>query len=199
MQLETARLGQSEHPQVLEETLHEVDLVDDVGQALWLVQPVEHRLDLAAYHGERRAELVTEIREQPASSLVLLLETGGHPVERAADRGQRTRLVDRDAHPGLTVAESLGGVDQSADRGPGPTEAVAGERDQTDQGQDGEAAEHEAPWTPEDAEEIGKDQTQKRADDDQEEGEPDERSEHPGRAVAVLGPGRPLPSRVRHR
>ena len=64
MQLEPAGFGKGEHPEILEETLHQVDLVDDIGQALRLMEPVEHRLDLAADDSERGAELVTEIGEQ---------------------------------------------------------------------------------------------------------------------------------------
>ena len=99
--------------------------------------------------------------------------------------GMRTRLHRR---------RVAGGLDQSTDRGPGPTQTVAGERNQTDQAQDVEAAEHEAPWTPEDAEEIGKDQTHKGPTMIRKRGNPMKVGAS-GRA-GLLGPGRPLPSRA---
>ena len=82
-------------------------LVDDIGQPLRLVEPVEDCFDLAADDGERGAELVTEIGEQSASSLILLLETGCHPVERAAHRGEGTGLRDRDSNPGLRTENQI--------------------------------------------------------------------------------------------
>ena len=91
MQLESTCLGQSQHPEVFEEALHQLHLVDHRDRLCWLVKPVEHRLDLAPDHGERGAQLVTEVGEEPASSLVLLLESHRHPVEGGADRPERPR------------------------------------------------------------------------------------------------------------
>ena len=114
MELESPGLGQGQHPEVFEQSLHELHLVDDGIEALRIVDPVDDRFDFAPDHGERRSQLMSEVGEQAPASLVLLLESRRHPIEGGADGSERARPAACDPHPGVAIAEALGGIDEVA-------------------------------------------------------------------------------------
>ena len=76
MQRQAAGVEEAEGAQILQQALHHPHLVQQQTQVLGidLVDPVEHRLDLAPDHRQRCPHLVAQVGQQPAPLLVGRLE-----------------------------------------------------------------------------------------------------------------------------
>ncbi len=152
MQRQRARLGQRQGAQVLDQPREDARLVERRPKVLLVggMDAVEHRLDLALDHRERRPELVADVRQQgPALSLVRL-EARGHPVEGTHESPHRQRAPRPFPNAGAVVArfDAPGGLDEIAEWDGEPPDRPADERE-PEQDDDAECREEgDAPGAP---------------------------------------------------
>ena len=98
MQREDPLLGHREGPEVVEQPGHERGLIEHRPEALGIgaVQAVEHALEGAADHLQRRAQLVGHVGKQFSPPAFVRLQPLGHLVEGRAQSSELSggRQVD---------------------------------------------------------------------------------------------------------
>ena len=104
-QAEARGLGGRERPEILDQARERLRLLERQGQMLVVarIHAVEHPLERALQHRERRAQLVRDVRQQIAALLVLALQPLRHRVERLRERPAFGRSPLGDAGGEITV------------------------------------------------------------------------------------------------
>ena len=82
---------------------------------------VAQRLEVSDQVGERRAQLVSGVRDELGAKPFLLLQTRGHEVERRRERRDLARSGDGHAHVACSVGHAARRLGDAAERGGEPT------------------------------------------------------------------------------
>ena len=124
MERESARLGERQRAQILDEARQHLRLIEDRDEVRFVrgVNAIDERFEVALHHGQRRAELVAHVREKPAALLLARLETRGHRVERAREPARLARPSLRHPCGEIPVSDSPDSLDQVAHRAGDPAE-----------------------------------------------------------------------------
>ncbi len=192
MQVERPGVDEAQRPEVLQQPLHHPDLGDEQLEVLriGLVHAVEHRLDLAADHGERSAQLMAEVGKEPAPLLVGSLQPACHVVERVDDRTHGCRAARRHSHRIVAVGKRAGRSDERSYRPPGADEAARHDHDEHEQRQRNQHHERYVPQAGDDIRHQGNDAGEHQR---HERDKHDSTDEHP---AAEASPGSSAPARM---
>ena len=116
MEGQGARLRERDRPEVVDEALQDVRLLDEPGQVGLVggMDAVGDGLEVAAEHGQRRSQLVAHVGEQRPPLLLVRLESRGHRVEGPGQLAQLPGAAAnlRDAGVVGAALNAPGGVDQ---------------------------------------------------------------------------------------
>ncbi len=111
-------LAERQRAEVLDESVERAGLIAkqlEVG-IVARVDAVELRLHLGLQHGERRAQLVGDVGEEPAAGRFRCVKAFGHAVERGAERAHGARARRLHARRVVAGADALGALEQFAGR-----------------------------------------------------------------------------------
>ncbi len=117
-------LGERQRAEVIEQGAHDPALREDGGDVCLVhgMDAVEHRLEAAGDHGQRRPELVGHVGQQRAPLVARAVQALRHRVERGRQVAHRTRAAWSDPDIGGAVRQPFGGVGQLGQRPNGGTE-----------------------------------------------------------------------------
>ena len=97
------------------------------------IEAVEHRLDVAADHGQRGPQLVREVGEQLTTPVLIGFQTPGHAIERLRELSIVSPAPNLDLSGEIAVRDAAHGLHHVADRTGRPAHSPHHEDERDDQ------------------------------------------------------------------